>query len=127
MSDERRQQISEKAYRLWEMEGQPRGRELDHWVRAESEVSGSTEGEARASTQDETGGSSQANEGEGNRTATRAYNRKAKQFAETGPVERQARKAKADLDGPQGAELREAERIGKSHSHGEDPAVKRAK
>jgi hypothetical protein len=119
MSDERRQQISEKAYRLWEMEGQPQGRDLDHWVRAEHEIGGSAPGEPKVSTQ--------ANEGEGNRTATRAYNRRAKQFAETGPVERQARKAKADFDGPQGAELREAERVGKSHSHGEDPAVKRAK
>ena len=109
MSDDRRQRISEKAYRLWEKEGQPAGRDLDHWVEAEREVDGST----------------QTNEGEGNRTATRAYNRKTKQFAETGPVERQARKAKADLDGPKGAELREAEAIGKSHSHGEDPAVKR--
>ena len=109
MSDERRQQISEKAYRLWEKEGQPAGRELDHWVEAERQVDGST----------------QPNEGEGNRTATRAYNRKARQFAETGPVERQARKAKADLDGPKGAELREAELAGKRRSRGEDPAVKR--
>ncbi len=111
MSDERRQQISEKAYRLWETEGQPQGRELEHWVQAEREV----------------GGSTQQNEGEGNRTATRAYNRKAKQFAETGPVEAQAKKAKADLDGPEGKVLREAELVGKSHSHGEDPAVKRPK
>jgi len=118
MSDDRRQQISEKAYRLWETEGQPQGRDIDHWVQAEHEVSGSTQTETRVSTQ--------ANEGEGNRTATRAYNRKAKQFAETGPVERQARKAKADLDGPEGEALREAELVGKSHSHGEDPAVKRS-
>jgi hypothetical protein len=109
MSDDRRQQISEKAYRLWEKEGQPEGRDFEHWVEAEREVDGVP----------------QTNEGEGNRTATRAYNRKAKQFAETGPVERQARKAKADLDGPKGDELRKAEAIGKSHSHGEDPAVKR--
>lgn len=111
MSDERRQQISEKAYRLWETEGQPQGRDLEHWVRAESEVEQPT----------------QQNEGEGNRTATRAYNRKAKQFAETGPVEAQAQKAKADLDGPEGKALREAELVGKSHSHGEDPAVKGSK
>jgi len=111
MSDERRQRISEKAYRLWETEGQPQGRDLDHWVQAEREV----------------GEPAQQNEGEGNRTAARAYNRKAKQFAETGPVERQAQKAKADLDGPEGKALREAELVGKSHSHGEDPALKRSK
>lgn len=114
MTDDRRKQISEKAYRLWEKEGQPSGRDLDHWVEAEREVS-------------DTKGPPQQNEGEGNRTATRAYNRKAKQFAETGPVERQARKAKADLDGPEGDALRAAELVGKRHSHGEDPAVKRSK
>lgn len=103
MSQERRQQISEKAYRLWEMEGYPKGRDLDHWVQAENEVGGSSKAETAAS--------AQANEGEGNRTATRAYNRK----------------AKADLDGPRGKEPREAKMIGKSRSHGEDPAVKRSK
>lgn len=108
MSNERHQRITERAHRLWEQEGQPAGRDLDHWVQAEREENQPT----------------QANEGEGNRTATRAYNRKAKKFAETGPVESQARKAKADLDGPAARELREAELIGKSHSHGEDPAVK---
>ncbi|HEV2675617.1 MAG TPA: DUF2934 domain-containing protein [Aliidongia sp.] len=108
MSDERAKQIKDKAYRLWEQEGQPAGRDLDHWVQAEREIDQPT----------------QANEGEGNRTATRAYNRKAKQFAETGPVESQAQKAKADLDGPEAQKLREAELVGKSHSHGEDPAVK---
>jgi len=112
MSDERHQKISEKAYRLWETEGRPEGRDQDHWVRAERETEG---------------GPTQANEGEGNRTAARAYNRKAKQFAETGPVEAQAKKAKADLDGPQGGELREAELVGKRHSRGEDPSVKRSK
>jgi hypothetical protein len=116
MSDDRRQRISEQAYRLWETEGQPAGRDLEHWVQAEREFEGSNSAT----------NSAQANEGEGNRTAARAYNRKAKQFAEAGPVEKQARKAKADLDGPQGDELRAAETAGKSRSHGEDPAVKRS-
>jgi hypothetical protein len=118
MSNERYQKISERAHRLWEEEGQPAGRDVDHWVRAEREVNDPG--------QEPTGSSTQENEGEGNRTATRAYNSKAKAFAERGPVEQQARKAKADLDGPAGPELREAELIGKSHSHGEDPEVKPA-
>jgi len=113
MSDERHRKISERAYRLWETEGQPAGRDLEHWVRAERE-------EADADP-------SQANEGEGNRTAARAYNRKAKQFAATGPVKAQARKAAADLDGPEAGALREAELVGKRHARGEDPAVKRTK
>lgn len=30
--------IAERAYRLWESEGQPHGRALDHWLRAEAEL-----------------------------------------------------------------------------------------
>jgi len=127
MSNERHQRISEKAHRQWELEGRPAGRDLDHWLQAERELeetsptASAAAGEAAA----DAGASGQANEGEGNRTATRAYNRKARQFAEAGPVERQAERAVADLDGPAADELREAELVGRSHSHGEDPAVKR--
>ena len=35
MPDERNERISEHAYRLWEKEGQPADRALDHWVEAE--------------------------------------------------------------------------------------------
>jgi hypothetical protein len=108
MADERNRRISEHAYRLWEQEGQPADRALDHWVEAERQL-----GDSEASG---------PNQGEGNRTAARAYNRKAKAFAESGKVERQARKAKADLDGPEGAALREAEAVGRSHSR--DTATK---
>ncbi|MEI9987227.1 MAG: DUF2934 domain-containing protein [Aliidongia sp.] len=90
MSQDRHNQISERAYRLWEQEGQPPDRALDHWVEAEKQV----------------------NEGEGNRTAAKAYNKKTKAFAESGPVEKQARKAKADLAGPKGESLRKARRPG---------------
>jgi hypothetical protein len=116
MSEERRKQISEHAYRLWQEEGEPSERALDHWVRAERQA-GENSPQPGA----------QANEGEGNRTVARADNRKTKAFAETGQVEKQAKAAKADLDGPKGGELREAEAIGRSHSHGEDPKVSGSK
>ena len=29
--------IRERAYQLWEQEGRPEGRDLDHWLRAERE------------------------------------------------------------------------------------------
>ena len=32
--------IRERAYWLWEEEGRPDGRELDHWYRASSEIAG---------------------------------------------------------------------------------------
>lgn len=65
------------------------------------------------------------NEGEGNKTAAQAYNRDQKKFAESGKVEPAARDAAQALDTDEAKELKEAERIGKRHSHGEDPAVKR--
>jgi Protein of unknown function (DUF2934) len=34
----REQAIRERAYRIWEAEGRPDGKELDHWLRAEAEV-----------------------------------------------------------------------------------------
>jgi hypothetical protein len=68
----------------------------------------------------------QKNEGEGNRTAARAYDRDQKQFVESGKVEKAAREAEQSLKDPEQArQMKEAERVGKSHSHGEDPALKR--
>lgn len=39
-------QVAERAYALWESEGRPHGRDLDHWRQAECEImaSGTTEG-----------------------------------------------------------------------------------
>ena len=62
---------------------------------------------------------------EGNQDAARAYNRDQKRFAESGKVEPAARDAERALDTEEGKHLKEAELIGKRHSHGEDPAVKR--
>ena len=31
-------EIAKRAYSLWEIEGRPSGRELDHWLRAEAEM-----------------------------------------------------------------------------------------
>jgi hypothetical protein len=33
------QKISERAYALWQREGCPHGRDMDHWLKAEREVS----------------------------------------------------------------------------------------
>ncbi|MCC2978556.1 DUF2934 domain-containing protein [Sphingomonas sp. IC4-52] len=40
MADDRERQIRERAYRIWQDEGEPSGREQDHWSRAEAELSG---------------------------------------------------------------------------------------
>jgi hypothetical protein len=40
--------IRNRAYELWEAEGRPEGREVDHWLRAAQEVSGEVAGETTA-------------------------------------------------------------------------------
>ena len=65
------------------------------------------------------------NEGEGNRTAARAYNAAAEKFAKSGRVQEQAERAKKAVDSAQKGELEQAEHAGKSKARGEDPAVER--
>jgi hypothetical protein len=38
MMPDRQGEIAERAYRIWEGEGRPCGRDLDHWLRAEAEL-----------------------------------------------------------------------------------------
>ena len=64
------------------------------------------------------------NEGEGNRTAARAYNEGVAKTERSGKIDEKAREAAKAVDGPEGEELRRAEEAGKRHSHGEDPALK---
>ncbi len=40
MAGDRERAIREKAYALWEQDGRPHGRDLEHWLRAEAEISG---------------------------------------------------------------------------------------
>jgi hypothetical protein len=38
-----RRRVEERAYALWESEGRPHGRDLDHWRQAEAEIMGAGE------------------------------------------------------------------------------------
>ena len=69
------------------------------------------------------GDDGQKNEGEGNRTAARAYDQAQRAFVESGRVEPAAADAKKAREGAERAELDAAEAAGKAHSHGEDPAL----
>jgi hypothetical protein len=55
-----------------------------------------------------------AMEGEGSRTGTRAYNEGLAKSVQAGKSTELGEKAAKALDGPEGAALREAERIGKA-------------
>jgi hypothetical protein len=69
------------------------------------------------------GKSAEPNEGEGNRTAARAYDTAQRKFVAEGEVEEKAREAEEALDGAEGDALRRAEEAGKSRSQGEDPLL----
>ena len=34
------EQVSHRAFEIWQQEGQPQGRDLQHWLQAESELKG---------------------------------------------------------------------------------------
>jgi hypothetical protein len=67
----------------------------------------------------------QRNEGEGNRTAARAYDNAQQEFVRSGKVEQKAKEARKAVEGAKAGELREAELVGKRHVAEEDPEVKR--
>jgi hypothetical protein len=67
----------------------------------------------------------QKNEGEGNRTAARQYNEAQRRFVKSGKVEEKAKEAERAIAGKDGDALREAELVGKRHTHEEDPEIKR--
>jgi hypothetical protein len=62
----------------------------------------------------------QKNEGEGNRTAARAFDREQQRFAQSGKVEEAAREAERAMKDPEERrKMEKAEQEGKSHSRGE--------
>jgi len=63
------------------------------------------------------------NEGEGSRTAARAYEKHTRQFVKTGRARKSAKRAAAAIDTPEGTEMREAEIKGKAAARGEDPKL----
>jgi len=67
----------------------------------------------------------QKNEGEGNKTAARHYNEDQHRFAQSGEVDQKAKEAERAIDSGEGKELQHAEKVGKSHAKGEDPALKK--
>lgn len=48
MMADRHAEIETRAYSLWEQEGQPEGKSLEHWLRAESQVEWERNSEAAA-------------------------------------------------------------------------------
>lgn len=118
--DHKVERVKTKAHEIWEREGRPHGRDHEHWRQAEAEVEAEGGGEKPGSA-----AGSGPNEGEGSQTGAADYNRSTRKFAESGQVESKAREAADAVSGAEGKTLREAEKVGRSRSRGEDPEVKR--
>ena len=118
---EETERVRSKAYEIWEHEGKPDGRALDHWLKAERQMLGQT---GDGDQQDRKGSRPSANEGEGNRTAARQYNDAQQRFVRSGKVEKKAREAQKAIEGKEGKELREAELVGKQRAAEKDPEEK---
>ena len=62
-------------------------------------------------------------EGEGSYSGTKDYNERTRKFVEQGKVDEAARRAAPDGEQDR-QEMQKAERLGKRHAKGEDPALK---
>lgn len=62
-------------------------------------------------------------EGEGSYTGAKQYNDATKKFVDQGKVEKAAKDAKPKSE-QEARDMRDAERDGKSHAKGEDPALR---
>lgn len=63
----------------------------------------------------------QKNEGEGNRTAARAYNKETKEFVDEGRVDKAAEDARTAMEGGEREGLEEARKEARSHAKEHDP------
>jgi hypothetical protein len=61
-------------------------------------------------------GARQKNEGEGNRTAARQYNKEAREFVQSGQVDKAAGEAAEAINSDERSELEQAEREGRHHA-----------
>jgi len=62
-------------------------------------------------------------EGEGSYSGSKDYNERTRKFMEKGKVEDAAREAEPKNEGEKNA-MQKAERLGKEHAKGEDPALR---
>lgn len=65
-------------------------------------------------------------EGEGSYSGTKDYNERQREFVESGKVEDAANEAEPKSESEK-HEMQKAERIGKQHAKGEDPALRDSK
>ncbi len=88
-------------------------------------MSGNTSGKTTPEKAQESKQAKDQNEGEGSQTGARQYDDATRAFVAAGKVKKAADEAERAVDGPEAEALKRAEAEGKSHSHGEDPLLRR--
>ena len=68
-----------------------------------------------------------ANQGEGDYRSARSYDEHVRRSVDGGQIDKKAHEAEKALKGKEGDALRHAEELGKRHSHGEDPQLRKKK
>ncbi len=94
-----------RAYLIWERQGRPEGREVEHWLAAERDVA-------------------QEEDAAGLR-AGRQYDEDLSRFENGGRVEKAAKAAREALEGPERDQLEWAQETARRASKGEDKGGKR--
>jgi Protein of unknown function (DUF2934) len=97
----RSERIRERAHQIWEREGRPEGRELEHWRQAEQEIA------------DELRQSPDTEPDAAGRGAAREYDKATRDFSQRGKVESKAQEATNAIESGEADSLREAEKAGK--------------
>lgn len=117
MSD-RIQRIHEHAYHLWEREGRPEGRHLEHWSQAEQEIN----------EQEDFANGHQVNSAGSDPHGIHAaekYNHDVQEMIRSAKSEEAAYAAKRAVEGPERESLKAAEEAGKRASKGNEAPGKR--
>lgn len=96
------ERVRELAHQIWEREGRPEGREVEHWLAAEREILGNDAASSESFSSEAAG-----------RKATRAYDSHVKEFSKSGRVAAKVKEAAEALEGPERDSLKKAEAIGK--------------
>jgi len=94
-----------RAYLIWEREGRPEGREIDHWLAAEREA--------------------KEEEDAAGLRAGRAYDEGVAEFEKSGKVAEAAEKARKALDSPEREELEKAQETARRRGKGDDRSAER--
>lgn len=101
-----------RAFLIWEHEGRPHGREIDHWLAAERELANEEE---LAKKEDDAAGLH----------AGRAYDQGVKEFEKSGRVAGAAEKARKALDSSERDDLESAQESARRKGKGDDRSFER--